>query len=372
MKILHINSYYNGSFFYKNLYDKQVEDKLHIDVYVPVPNSTDLSKLNFGEYTNISPNHGKYDRVFFHLKHNKIYKDILKQYDIESFDILHAHSLFSNGYIAYKLNKKYGVPYIVAVRNADINAFFAKMIHLRKLGVSILKNAEKIVFISDNYKDFLLERYIPSEYKKEILEKSIVIPNGIDKFWLDNKYYNREKSEGKDINILYVGVIDKNKNIKTTIEACKILIDEGFKIKYTIIGAIRDKKERKLFEGISFINYVDHTNKEGLLNYYRNSDIFVMPSIHETFGIVYIEAMSQGLPLVYTKGQGFDGQFEDGEVGYSAASDSPIEIAQRIKDIVGDYKNISNNCIKNVDRFSWDEISNTYEDLYKETLNQLE
>lgn len=369
MKILHINSYYNGSFFYKNLYNKQIEDKMDIDVYVPVANNTDLSKLSLGEYTKISPNHGKYDRALFHFKHNKIYKDIIKQYDIGSFDIFHAHSLFSNGYIAYKLNKKYGIPYIVAVRNTDINIFFSKMIHLRKLGINILRNAQKIVFISDNYKDLLLDRYIPFEYKEAISEKSRVIPNGIDKFWLNNIFYDRDKPKEKVINILYVGVVDKNKNIKATIEACRLLLDEGFNIKYTIVGAIKDEKEGELLHATSFINYIDHTNKEGLLNYYRDSDIFVMPSIHETFGIVYIEAMSQGLPLIYTKGQGFDGQFYDGEVGYSVEADSPLDISQRIKDILVDYKKISSNCMNNVGRFSWDEISKIYEDLYNEVLN---
>jgi len=42
-----------------------------------------------------------------------------------------------------------------------------------------------------------------------------------------------------------------------------------------------------------------------------------MPSITETFGLVYAEALSQGLPVLYTRGQGFDRQFEEGEVGYA-------------------------------------------------------
>lgn len=368
MKILHINSYYNGSFFYKNLYDKQIEEGLDIGVYVPVASNTDLSKLQLGEYTKISPNHGKYDRIFFHYKHNKIYKDILDQYDLKSVDLFHAHSLFSNGYIAYKLHQDFGVPYIVAVRNTDINVFFSKMVHLRGLGRDILKNAKKIVFISQPYRDYLLDKFIPAKDKKGILEKSVVIPNGIDKFWLDNKFTGREKPKKRDINLLYVGVVDKNKNIGATIEACKILLDEGFNVRYTIVGAIRDKKEGALIHETSFINYVDHTSKEELLNYYRSSDIFVMPSIHETFGIVYIEAMSQGLPLIYTRGQGFDGQFKDGEVGRSVDSNSAIEIAECIKDILEDYKSISTKCTENVDRFSWNRIAGTYDDLYKEVL----
>ena len=82
MKIIHINSYYSGSFFYKNLYDRQIEDKLDIDVYVPVANGFESSKLDLGVYSNISHNQGRYDRLFFHVKHKKIYNDILKQYTV--------------------------------------------------------------------------------------------------------------------------------------------------------------------------------------------------------------------------------------------------------------------------------------------------
>lgn len=364
MKILHINSYYSGGFFYKNLYDRQIEDKVDIDVYVPVPNSMDTSKLDLGKYTNISHNHGKYDRVLFHFKHKKIYNDILKQYRIEEYSLFHAHSLFSNGYIAYKLNKKYDIPYIVAVRNTDINVFFNKMIHLRKLGINILKKAKNIVFISKTYRDYLMDKYIPSGYKEEFLEKSIVIPNGIDDFWLENKFYEREKPRGKEINLLYVGIVNKNKNIDTTIKTCEMFLEKGFSVRYTIIGNIKDEKQRALIEESSFINYIGHSNKEELISYYRNSDIFVMPSIHETFGIVYIEAMSQALPLIYTRGQGFDEQFEEGEVGYRVNSDSPSEIFERVKDIVDNYKYISDKCVSNVDKFSWDRIAKEYKEVY--------
>lgn len=368
MKILHINSYYSGGFFYKNLYDRQIDDKSHIDVYVPVANGMETSKLDLGKYTNVSHNHGKYDRVFFHLKHKKIYNDILKQYKIEDYDLLHAHSLFSNGYIAYKLYKKYNRPYIVAVRNTDINVFFKRMVHLRKLGIDILREAKNIVFISKSYRDYLMDVYIPREHREEFLEKSVVIPNGINDFWLENKFYKRAKPEGEKINLLYVGLVNKNKNIETTIKACQMLLDVGFDVKYTIIGKIKDEKQKMLIEKPFFIDYVEHLSKEELINYYRKSDIFVMPSIHETFGIVYIEAMSQGLPLIYTRGQGFDGQFKEGEVGYKVSSDSPSEIFEKVKDIVEKYDFISKKCLSNVDKFSWDRIAKTYRELYENIL----
>ncbi|MCK9218185.1 MAG: glycosyltransferase family 4 protein [Firmicutes bacterium] len=365
MKILHINSYYSTSNFYKNLYDSQKEHGLNIDVYVFVSTSDDVSKLKLGNYTTISKNHGKYDRYIFHLKHLKILSDIQTKFDIRKYSILHAHSLFSNGYIAYKLKQKYNTPYIVAVRNTDVNLFFKKIFYLRKTGINILRNAEKIMFLSEPYKKETIDKLIPYKYKKEIADKSIVIPNGIDKYWLENKLKERIIPNDNRIGLVYAGQINDNKNIETTIKACELLMEQGYDITYKIIGKIMDKRYIDIIKGYSFIEYIPYCRKEKLINHYRNSDIFIMPSEHETFGLVYAEAMSQGLPVIYSRGQGFDGQFEDGLVGYSVQYNSPEEIAKKVIVIINNYESISQNCINKVDKFNWNKIADKYIEIYK-------
>lgn len=91
MKILHINSYYSGSKFYKNLYDQQAKNGLDISVFVPVATSINNHK-DFGTYTTIAKNHNNYDRFVFHIKQIKIYKDLIRRYDLKKFSIIHAHS----------------------------------------------------------------------------------------------------------------------------------------------------------------------------------------------------------------------------------------------------------------------------------------
>ncbi len=100
MNILHVNSYYAQGTFYKQLYDEQKRTGMAIDVYVPtpVPVNRDL-----GNYTIVSINHKKYDRYLFYLKHTKIYRDIKKTYQLNDYSAVHAHSLFSNGYIAMRI-----------------------------------------------------------------------------------------------------------------------------------------------------------------------------------------------------------------------------------------------------------------------------
>jgi len=367
MEILHINSYYSCSSFYRNLYNKQIESGLDIDVYVPVPETFNNSNESLGDYTTISRNHGKYDRVIFHIKHRKIYNDIVKTYDIEKMSLVHAHSLFSNGYIAYKLKEKFNVPYIVAVRNTDVNVFFKYMVHLRKLGIEILKQADKVIFLSKTYRTFVIERYIPDLLKKEIYDKSIIIPNGIDDFWLQNKGTPKTLS-GSKINLLTVGIISKRKNQLTTTRVVKLLQKKGYKIKYTVVGKILDKKIYRQIKDLPYVQYIPHTSKENLLDIYRENDIFVMPSVTETFGLVYAEAMSQGLPVIYTRGQGFDGQFEEGEVGYSVNSLDIDDIAKKVVSILNNFNEISKRCIRVVDRFNWNKIANDYSRVYKSIL----
>lgn len=364
MNILHINSYYTSSLFYKNLYEHQLKSGMNVKVFAPTTGTSKLS-FDYGKYTTVSRNHNKFDRMIFHLKHMKIFKDVTRKYDISSIDSIHAHSLFSNGYIALKIKRKFKIPYIVAVRNTDVNIFFKYMIHLRKMGIEILREAETIIFISEPYQDQVLQKYIPMKYRNEILSKTKVIPNGIDDYWLLNKCELVREINRKKIKLVYAGVINKNKNISTTIKACKILIKQGIEIEYYIVGKILDLKEFEEFRKNKFVYYLGVKTKEELIETYRKSDIFVMPSIKETFGLVYAEAMSQGLPVIYSRGQGFDKQFSDGTVGYSVNSYDEKEIAEKIKLIIDNYSVITERCIEMCGKFNWEEVNSQYINIYK-------
>ena len=88
-----------------------------------------------------------------------------------------------------------------------------------------------------------------------------------------------------------------------------------------------------------------------------------MPSFHETFGLVYAEAMTQGLPIIYTKGQGFDNQFENGLVGYSVKADDIEDISKAIFSILCNYKSF-NKQSEYSQKFRWDKIVNRYMEIF--------
>ena len=366
MKVLHINSYYNGCPFYRNLYDAQVKLGMDIQVFVPMPKGDKGARADYGPYTDVSEDHLKYDRAIFQIKHAKILKDAMQRYGDRQFDMIHAHSLFSNGYIAMKLSERTGAPYMVAVRDTDVNVFFAKMPHLRALGRRILSGAAKVIFLSKSYRDQALQRYLTPEQFMNMLDKCAIIPNGIDPFWHKNQAQAHPLQPGK-IRLISVGRASKRKNIRSAVNAAKLLIERGIDVQFDIvIGVIEDEGILSQLQAPPFVTLHQQLTRDRLLPLYRTADIFILPSLTETFGIVYPEAMSQGLPVIYTKDQGFDGQFAQGEIGYAVDPMDADAMADAIQRIIANYGEISARCPEASAVYNWDDFAAQYLSIYRE------
>lgn len=368
--LLHINSYGLCNGLYYNLYREEMKLGILMDVYefaphgaqesaIAVPN--DLNDMIIRDF-----NHENWQRSIFSLKHNIVYNSMKRKAEgIGKYGVSHAHSLFSNGYLVYRIKQEYGVPYVVTVRNTDVNDFFRRMFHMRRLGVKLMEEALAVVFLSEAYRATVLEQYVPSIMRDHIMQKCIVIPNGIDDFWFENRMKTPREFHGGALRLLTVGVIDKNKNHITVIKACELLRKKGFFVDYHIIGKALQKEKLKRLLKYNYVHYSQPVSKEQLIQAYREADIFVMPSHMESFGLVYAEAMSQGVPVVYTRGQGFDLQFPDGAIGYAVDDKSPAEVSRAIERIVARYSMMSGNCIEGCLKFNWHDIAVTYAALYK-------
>lgn len=364
MNILHINCNYATSGLHKTMLEHFNDTDIVNTVFVPVSTSRDIKETDScGVY--IRKCFHTYDRLFYHVKQKKIYSELKQVLSPAGYDLIHAYTVFTDGGIAYKLKKEYGIPYVTAVRNTDVNAFFKYMPHLRKYGIEILKNAEKVFFLSPVYKNRIMH-YIPEKDKEEFEKKCMLVPNGIDDFWFENTSDACRVPADKKLKICFAGRVDRNKNCRLTMKACERLMNEGYDIQYTMIGKLIDKKVKKQIEKKSYIQYIPPVGKEDLIKIYRDHDIFVMPSKTESFGLVYVEAMSQGLPVIYTKNEGFDGQFPEGTVGYHVSTQDAGELACAIKKVMAKHAELSQNCRKNIATFNWDAIVKTYSKQYKE------
>lgn len=349
MRVFHINCNYLTTALHQTMVENLDEFGVESNVFAPTYD-IDLAVIKPNSNVYVEQCFKKWDRVSYFYKQSKIITAAEKKYQEKERDIIHAYTLFTDGNVARTLSKKHGIPYVVAIRDTDVNDFFRYRPYLIKLGIQIMEDASAVFFLSEAYKKIVLEKYVPSALQKLIESKSYVIPNGIHDYWLENKWNDRKKFPNlneKNLKVIYAGRINKRKNIPTTQRALDLLRSRGWKIDYTIIGKVEDQKEFEKIKQLGNVNYISAQPKEKLAELYRKNDLFVMPSHTETFGLVYAEAMTQGLPVVYTKGQGFDGQFPEGSVGYRVDDNSPEDIATAIEKIVKNYSEISFQCTEN-------------------------
>lgn len=368
MRVLHINCNYIGTTLHQLMIQNLDSLGCHNQVFVPTYNKN-LAVIKPNLNVCVCECFNKWDRLFFDYKQKKIKKGLESNIEVENYDLIHAYTLFTDGNCARVLSKKYNIPYVVAIRNTDVNDFFRLMPHLRARGIQIMLDASAVFFLSSAYRNLVFSKYIDSRYIELIEKKSFIIPNGIDSYWLKNIQQKQKKINPKSIRLIYAGRIDRNKNIPTIQKAMKILNERGITSKLMVVGKVDDKKEYKKIKLDNNTQCFSPMPKEKLIGFYRDADIFVMPSFTESFGLVYAEAMSQGLPVIYSKGQGFDGQFSEGIIGYHVDPSNPEDVADGIKHIVKSYSYIQNNVAQLSEIFDWKRIAEKYVDVYKRILN---
>lgn len=370
MNILHININYIGTELHQNLIECLDSMGIQNQVFAPTYNAS-LSVIKPNNNVVVKECFRKWDRLSFYYKQKKIYASLKENIDLSKIELIHAYTLFSDGNVAYRLKNQYGIPYVVAIRDTDVNDFFRLRPHLKKRGIKILENASKIFFLSPAYQKTVMDKYVPKQLKEKIVNKSEVIPNGIDEIWFRNLHMNN-KNLKVPIKLIYVGQICKRKNIETTIRAIRILQEKGYEITFTVIGRCVNLPIYNRIKLEKDVLVLPPKSKEELIDYYRENEIFVMPSFTETFGLVYAEALSQGLPIVYTRKQGFDGQFEEGVVGYSVKANDAENVAEGIEKVIKNYDRLQVNCVDAANKFRWGKIASKYLSIYNDILRTAE
>ncbi len=374
MRILHVTNGYADSKVHSNL--AMALDELGVEqmVYCPVREERLMGKNKF-EGKNIQFVYSfcikSWYKYVYQYKRWMLYRDMKRKVNLKDFDVIHAATLFSDGGLALKAHKKYGIPYIIAVRSTDINLYIRRLKHTHRIGKEIVLNASRVVFISKTeMKEFLESEFVKTIYEK-INNKIVFQPNGIDDYWLN--HVSHEEHKGHEV--LYIGNFTIIKNVSRLAKAVLQLRQmRGFEdVRLMLVGGNKLGgvwKNDELLQQI-IANHPDAitalgciNDKEKLAEVMHSCALFAMPSIHETFGLVYLEALSQNLPVVYTKGQGIDGIFDESVgIGVDALSVEEIRDAiHKILDHLDDYGN-QKVCF---DDFNWKKIAKRYIDIYNE------
>lgn len=180
-----------------------------------------------------------------------------------------------------------------------------------------------------------IDHYFPGEY--------LVIPNGIDMPEFNNPH--TRPIEGFDDgrpNILFVGRMDKRKGLSYLLEAYGRVVQSVPDARLIVAGAYsRDDKEpfvRYAYEHhLHSAKFVGRISQEDVARYYRTCDVFCAPSTgFESFGIVLLEAMAAGKPIVATDIAGYRSVLEDGQEGLVVSPKDERALADAILRLLRD------------------------------------
>lgn len=384
MTILHIANSYGGTAVYTNLYTA-VDANANVVQWVYVPlNSRNHDRVgnklidfrNEESKIHYSILLKPYHRYLYGMKIHTIVKDVQRTFDMRKVDVIHAGTLCFDGAVAFELSKKYHIPYVVSVRYTDTSYYQLRW--RRTYFTRIMESASSVVFISPKFKDVFLQTRVPKNVREKILHLIIIVPNGIEKTFLENKNTEHKTFTG-ELNIIFVAAFYKGKGLVETIQAIETLRNKGYKITLNAIGkglpnrpwdAEYIAQVDTLVAGKDWIKTQPFMKPAEIVQEMRRANAFIMVSKPETFGLVYVEALSQHLPIIYAQGQGFDGFYPDGFVGYPAVAGSVESIAEKIESLIKNYPAISKN-VESLDLdkdFEWNNIAKKYINIYNSVI----
>jgi len=244
------------------------------------------------------PASGSIIRVTISLRLASTIKAVLDQ---ENFDVIHLHEPFMpmlcSAILRFSHTANIGTFHACQGRPGynfgwPISTIMLKR-RLRKLNGKIAVSKPAMEFAS---------KYVPGDYE--------IIPNGID---LDHFSPNvspiDEFCDGK-VNILFVGRLEKRKGVNYLLEAYKRIKQEIPNSRLIIVGPgtrLRGKYEKQVKRsGLKDVVFVGHVSYDELPRYYGTADIFCAPATgRESFGIVLLEAMAMGKPIVASNIEGY-------------------------------------------------------------------
>lgn len=361
--VLHLCSYYFGSGVYKGLLDALSANAKSVNQYafVAVRQGEDLSRPQpSNSMLVVVKCLNGITQLLFLVKQLAIFTGFFCKFDLDllrsNVHFIHAHTLYTDGFLAFFIHVLFKKKYVLTIRSTDVNLGLKFYAHWGWLTRLVIKHAESVVFLSRKH-----ESIVKNKFGKSI-KRSWFVPSGVDAFWIQNMLQVKAaKASNENLVGVYVGVINKNKNIESAIKGF-FQVRDNSKKKFIVVGgtyAEYCQHYRPLrTELVEKVLFVGKCSKELVLQYLVSSDVFVMPSIFETFGLSYIESISQLTPVVYSQGQGIDGLFDDGVVGFSCDPSNVTSICNAITKALDVFPSgLSFQKESPIQNFSWEKVA---------------
>lgn len=288
----------------------------------------------------------------------------------------------------YLLKEQPDIIHIVSAERYTISIFLYKFLLKGKLVVTlhsilrfeIPKSNRKINWFSD-FKDYLWEFLViylsdklfflsnqqielANKYYKISKGKIFKVPNGVedDFFIIQKKYFSSSKSEKLKL-VFYNGMNNKiERGLKELINILNLITKIKFKL--FIVGG-----EIKLFDD-SFITeikfdyeFVPLMKKTDLTKFLEDKDIFIKSTTFDSFSIMALECMAQGMIIIISNAVGISEHIENGVNGFVYDKNNPLELKLILENIYNnkyDLNLISHNAVESAKQFKWDKIAEIY------------
>ena len=303
-----------------------------------------------------------------------------KAIDFDKYDIVHG-TLMPASTIAVTPLNDCNPPVVVTSHGTSIDE--AKAVSLETPADYLLKfffhpmnvlmdylasrDTDRVIAISDDAHEQLTTFYrLPTS----VVE---MIPHGVDTDWFYPRDERHPSVDPDKTTLLYVGRLGARKGLDLAIRGLAATGDT--QIEFLIAGTGRhERKLRALADDLGVddrVHFLGYVPDEELPTLYSSADVFVLPSRYEGFGLVLLEAMACGTPVIGTKVGGIPTVVHDGEDGYLVEPDvrALSEAFEKVSRDDAKVKTMSELALKNAKAHSWPRTITQTEKLYEHCLS---
>ena len=272
------------------------------------------------------------------LKYFRLVSSIVVHIVRRDFDLVHAHTEFPAGVIGLLPSLISGKKFVITIHGGLMHTFDEQKMLIRRLVCLALERADHIISVSDYLKEQV------SRYCGIDCPKISVIDMGVDLeiFYPSDKISARKKlgiidqvSDRKLV--LYVGNLKRIKGVIYLVQASAILRDEVGEDEFVvyIVGKGPEKSpledEASALGVDSVIHFIGAKPPEEIPTWMAACDYLVVPSLSEGFGLVAIEAMACGRPVIASRTGGLSEIVVDSKNGFVFEPGNPESLAQKLK-----------------------------------------
>ena len=291
------------------------------------------------------------------------------------YDVIHSHYWLSS-WVGRELSQAMGVPHLVTFHTLGLIKMQSRAGEVEQperpvVEAEVMASADRIIAFSPHERDAMARLYGADAAKVSL------VPCGVDLSVfrpLDQKAVRDRLGLNGEKILLYVGRVEPLKGLDLLVEtAAQMDSEDGVRV--IVVGADVNgdremdrvkllAKERDLDGQIDFVGQVDH--KE-LPLYYNAADVCVVPSYYESFGLVALESMACGTPVVATRVGGLSTIIQHGRTGYLKPWRCPDAFANSVEMIIssdGLQQSMGTAARKHAEGMGWDTIASMMWDEY--------